>query len=51
MEEGGWWIGYLGGRGVEEGVWSGIKYEIEKMERVEHNTTIEHNVMNEYGIE
>ena len=36
--------GYLGG------VWSIIKYEITRMERVEHNTTTGHNVMNEDDI-
>ena len=38
-------------RGDEGGGCSGIKYVITLMERVEHNTTIGHNVMNEDSIE
>ena len=36
----------VGGRGDEGGGWIIIKHEIASMERVEHNTTIGHNVMN-----
>ena len=35
--------------GVEGVGWIIIKDEIARMENVEHNTTIENNVMNEYG--
>ena len=46
-------LGERGWRGKEKkgGGWSRIKYEITIMERVEHNTTIGHKVMNEDGIE
>ena len=37
---GGW------GGGGEVGCWSRIKYEISRMEHVEHNTDISHNVRN-----
>ena len=46
MEEGGWGRGYGGVKGGGVGAWIRIKYEIERMECVEHNTTIGHNVMN-----
>ena len=39
-----------GKSGDEGGVCSRIKDEISSMERVEHNTTIGHNVMGEYGM-
>ena len=42
---------YEGGRRDEGGGWSRIKYDNEMMEHVEHNTTIEHNVRIENGIE
>ena len=51
MEEVVWVRGDGGQRGDEVGGCSKIKYEIASMERVEHNTTISHYVMNEYGIE
>ena len=38
--------GGVGRRGDGGGGWSGIKYDITRMERVEHNTTIGHNIMN-----
>ena len=44
-------IGDGQGRGYEGGVWSIIKDKIASMECVEHNTTIGHNVINEYGKE
>ena len=50
IEEGGWGRGYGGGRGCGIGGWSRIKYEVARIERVEHNTTIVHNIMNKYGI-
>ena len=50
IEEVGWGRGGVGGRGYEGGGWSRIKYYIARMEYVEHNTTIEHNVMNEDDI-
>ena len=40
--------GYGIGKGCEVGCWSRINDEITSMERVKHNTTIGHNVMNEY---
>ena len=46
-----WGRGYGRGRRDEGGgVCSRIRDEIEMMERVEHNTTIAHNVMNKDGI-
>ena len=51
MEEIGCGGGYGGGRGDEGGVWSRIKDEVSRIERVEHNTTFGHNVMNEDDIE
>ena len=44
-------MGGGGGRRYEGGGWSIIKDEIARMERVENNTTIGNNVMNEDGIE
>ena len=51
MWEGVWGRGGVQGRGYEIGGWSRINNEIERMELVEHNTTIGYNIMNEYGIE
>ena len=51
MDEEGCARGYGGGRGGEGGGCIRIKYEISRMERVGHNTTIGHNVVNEYGVE
>ena len=47
----GWRRGDRGGRGYEGGGWSGIKYEISRMYRIEHNTNIGRNVMNADDIE
>ena len=47
MKDGGWGVGDGGGREDEGGGWSRIKYEIESMERVEQNTTIGNNFINE----
>ena len=44
--EGGWWREDVGGSGDEGGVWSRVKQKIERMERVEHNTTIGNIVIN-----
>ena len=43
-------MGHGGLRGGGGGGYSGIKDEIASMERIEHNTTIRHNVMNKDGI-
>ena len=45
MEEEFWRRVYVGGG------WRRTEYEISRTERVERNTTIEGNVMNEYDIE
>ena len=50
MEERGWGRGDVRGKGYEGWGWSRIKYLTERLEHVEHNTTIVNNVMNEYGI-
>ena len=42
-------MGGGGGKGGGGGGWSRIKDKLARMERVEHNTTIGHNVMNEDG--
>ena len=48
---GGWGRGYGRVKGDDGGGCSRIKNEIVIMECVEHNTPIDHNVMNEYVIE
>ena len=50
VEEGGMYEGVLG-REYGRGGWMMIRDEIASIERVEHNTTIGNNVMNEYCIE
>ena len=39
-----------GGRGYLEGGWRRIKDESEIVEHIDHNNTVEYNVMNKYGI-
>ena len=51
VEEEGWRMMGVVVRGGGGGFWSRIKYEIAIMERVEHNTTIGRNFINEDGIE
>ena len=45
-----WGRWYEGGRWGEGGAWVKIKYKIASMERVEHNTTIGHDVINKDDI-
>ena len=45
-----WGRGDGGGRGNKGGDWIIIKYEISRLEHLEHYTTIGNNVMNENGI-
>ena len=51
MDQGGWGRGYGGGGGDEVGVLSRKNNECTRMERVEHNTNIGYNFMNEDGIQ
>ena len=51
IDEGGWGRGNGIGMDYVWGGWSIIKYEISGMKPVEHNTTIGHNFINEYGTE
>ena len=51
MENGCWGREDETEKGYKGGGWSIIRNKIARMERVEHNTTIGHNVMNEDAIE